>query len=128
MAEETLEEAVPHRQHATIAHYLGQSPPPGNLAIPVLSHGSMIVEYYAPRGTDRQRPHTRDELYVIATGTGTFLNGDTRHPFAPGDVLFVPAGVVHRFEDFADDFATWVIFYGPEGGEAAISVREGNAG
>jgi len=35
----------------------------------------------------------------------------------PGDLLFVPAGIVHRFEDFTDDFATWVMFYGPEGGE-----------
>jgi hypothetical protein len=35
----------------------------------------------------------------------------------PGELLFVPAGVVHRFEDFSDDFATWVMFYGPEGGE-----------
>jgi hypothetical protein len=25
---------------------------------------------------------------------------------------------VHRFEDFTDDLAVWVIFYGPEGGEA----------
>ena len=36
----------------------------------------------------------------------------------PGDLLFVPAGVVHRFEEFTDDLAVWVIFYGPEGGEA----------
>jgi mannose-6-phosphate isomerase-like protein (cupin superfamily) len=47
-----------------------------------------------------------------------FLNGNTRHAFGPGDLLFVPAGVVHRFEDFTDDLAVWVIFYGPEGGEA----------
>jgi hypothetical protein len=25
--------------------------------------------------------------------------------------------VPHRFEDFTHDFGTWVIFYGPEGGE-----------
>jgi hypothetical protein len=25
--------------------------------------------------------------------------------------------VPHRFENFTDDFGTWVIFYGPEGGE-----------
>lgn len=109
------------RRHATVAQLREQSPPPGNLAIPALGHGSMLVEYYAPRGVDRQQPHTRDELYIIATGTGTFLNGDVRHPFAPGDVIFVPAGVVHRFEAFSDDFATWVIFYGPEGGEAKLS-------
>jgi mannose-6-phosphate isomerase-like protein (cupin superfamily) len=54
---------------------------------------------------------------VVISGTGFFTNGDERHPFKPGDLMFVPAGVVHRFEDFSDDFATWVIFFGPEGGE-----------
>jgi uncharacterized protein YjlB len=32
-------------------------------------------------------------------------------------VLFVPAGTTHRFEDFSADFATWVVFWGPQGGE-----------
>ncbi len=39
--------------------------------------------------------------------------------FRPGDVLFVPAKVAHRFEDFSNGFATWVMFYGPSGGETA---------
>ena len=77
------------------------------------------MELYAPRGTDPQQPHTRDEAYVVARGTGTFWDGATRRPVAPGDFLFVAAGVPHRFEDFSDDFAVWVLFYGPEGGEAA---------
>ena len=106
------------RRHATPEEARTLPLPPGNLAAPILAHGSMIVEHYAPRGIDTQRPHTRDELYVVIAGTGSFVNGDDRHPFAPGDVIFVPAGVVHRFEDFSADFATWVIFYGPEGGEA----------
>jgi hypothetical protein len=33
-------------------------------------------------------------------------------------VLFVPASVEHRFEDFTDDLVVWVVFYGQEGGEA----------
>ncbi len=37
-----------------------------------------------------------------------------------GDFLFVPAGVEHRFENFTSDFATWVFFYGPVGGEANL--------
>jgi hypothetical protein len=37
----------------------------------------------------------------------------------PGTLLFVAAGRPHRFEDFTADFATWVLFYGPEGGEVA---------
>jgi len=32
-------------------------------------------------------------------------------------VIFVEAGVEHRFEDFTDDFETWVVFWGPQGGE-----------
>jgi mannose-6-phosphate isomerase-like protein (cupin superfamily) len=44
-----------------------------------------------------------------------------RETFGPGDFLFAPAGVEHRFEDFSKDFATWVLFYGPEGGEQAAS-------
>ncbi len=104
-------------RHATAAHFHGQTPPPGNLAIPALAHGSMIVEYYAPHEVDRQTPHTRDELYVVIAGSGTFQNGATHQPFGPGDVLFVAAGIDHRFTAFTADFATWVIFYGPEGGE-----------
>lgn len=84
----------------------------------VLEHGSMEVEIYAPRGTDPQTPHTRDEVYVVVSGNGTFVNGQDRHPFGPGDILFVPAGVEHRFEDFTDDLVVWVVFYGPEGGES----------
>jgi len=85
----------------------------------LFEHGSLQVEVYKPDGVDLQTPHTRDELYVVIAGTGDFINGDERHAFGPGDVLFVPAGVDHRFVDFTDDFSTWVFFYGPEGGEKA---------
>jgi mannose-6-phosphate isomerase-like protein (cupin superfamily) len=39
--------------------------------------------------------------------------------FGPGDFLLVPAGVPHRFRDFGESMMTWVMFYGPEGGEDA---------
>ena len=81
-------------------------------------HGSLEVEIYRPAGVDLQQPHTRDELYVVASGHGTFECGGKRQVFETGEVLFVPAGVEHRFIDFSDDFSTWVFFYGPEGGES----------
>ncbi|HUQ30814.1 MAG TPA: cupin domain-containing protein [Pyrinomonadaceae bacterium] len=84
----------------------------------VLEHGSLSVEIYAPRGTDPQQPHTRDEVYNIALGRGEFINGESRAPFTQEDFLFVPARVEHRFVDFTDDLTVWVIFYGLEGGEA----------
>ena len=93
------------------------APQKGQFFAKVMEHGSMSVEIYRPLKTDPQTPHRQDELYIIITGKGEFLNDGKRSSFAPGDVLFVPAGVEHRFENFSDDFATWVIFYGPDGGE-----------
>jgi mannose-6-phosphate isomerase-like protein (cupin superfamily) len=107
------------KERATVAEAMRLLPGPGGERFAkVLGHGSMEVEVYAPRGKDPQTPHTRDELYVVVSGSGEFVNGPERHPFGPGDVLFVPAGVVHRFEKFTDDLVVWVVFYGPEGGEA----------
>jgi mannose-6-phosphate isomerase-like protein (cupin superfamily) len=83
----------------------------------VFEHGSLQVKMYRPNGKDAQQPHSRDELYVVARGSGWFVNGPERHPFQSGDMLFVPAGVVHRFDEFSKDFCAWVVFYGPEDGE-----------
>jgi mannose-6-phosphate isomerase-like protein (cupin superfamily) len=82
-------------------------------------HESLSVELYAPRGIDPQTPHTRDEVYVVVDGAGFFVNGPERRRFGPGDLLFVLAGVEHRFEEFTDDLTVWVVFYGREGGESA---------
>ncbi len=83
----------------------------------VFRHGTLQVEIYAPRGTDPQQPHTRDEGYFVVQGSGTYVCAGVRERFEGGDFLFAPAGVAHRFEEFSDDLAVWVIFYGPEGGE-----------
>jgi len=106
--------------HCSLAEALSRGPPPaGNLAVPVFSRGSLEAELYAPHGRDPQRPHARDEVYVVARGTAVFFDGDGRHAVGPGSFLFVAAGRPHRFEDFSPDFAVWVVFYGPDGGEAA---------
>jgi mannose-6-phosphate isomerase-like protein (cupin superfamily) len=81
------------------------------------SHGTLSVEIFAPRGVDTQTPHTRDEVYFVARGRGEFVVDGERRAVETGDFLFVPALVEHRFENFSDDLALWVVFYGPEGGE-----------
>jgi mannose-6-phosphate isomerase-like protein (cupin superfamily) len=93
--------------------------PPGRLSAQVFTHGSLELRWYAPQGVDPQTPHGRDEVYIVASGSGWFRRGGERFPFTTGDALFVAAGVTHRFEDFTADFGTWVMFYGPEGGERA---------
>lgn len=75
--------------------------------------GDVTIELYRPEGRDRQTPHDRDEFYMIVSGTGTFRREDETVAFGPGDLLFVPAWMEHRFETFSDDFATWVVFFGP---------------
>lgn len=85
--------------------------------IKLFGHGTLEVEIYKPEKVDLQKPHSRDEVYVVSTGSGEFVCGNEQGPVAVGDVLFVPAGIKHRFVNFSDDFSTWVFFYGPEGGE-----------
>ena len=92
--------------------------PQGERSVALFEHGSLVVKLYAPRGSDPQTPHSRDEVYVVAEGSGEFVCSGARQTFAPHDVLFAAAGVEHRFENFTEDFAVWVFFYGPEGGEA----------
>ena len=93
--------------------------------VELFAHGSLSVEIYKPLGRDLQTPHTRDEVYVAVSGSGEFVNDGVRKPFEAGELLFVPAGAEHRFENFGDDFSTWVIFYGPEGGEKRTPLSSG---
>jgi mannose-6-phosphate isomerase-like protein (cupin superfamily) len=90
---------------------------PGRQSALLLERGTLEVRYYAPKGIDAQTPHDRDEAYVVISGSGDYRLGSRTVPFGPGDLLFAPAGAEHRFERFTDDFATWVLFYGPTGGE-----------
>ena len=110
---------------ASVADLLARLPgprtarwPDGERFIEAFAHGSLVVELYAPVGTDPQTPHDRDEVYFVVSGSGDFVVADGRSPFGAGDALFVAAGAVHRFENFSPDFAAWVVFYGPRGGEA----------
>lgn len=82
-----------------------------------LKRGNWILELYEPEHDDLQKPHRQDECYVVLEGSGMFAMGDERVPFQPGDMIFVPAGLPHRFEDFGEKVRAWVVFGGPEGGD-----------
>jgi oxalate decarboxylase/phosphoglucose isomerase-like protein (cupin superfamily) len=82
-----------------------------------LKHGTMKLGLYAQADEDRQQPHAQDELYVVISGAADFVKAGERVGCASHDVLFVEAGMVHRFENMSPDFSAWVIFWGPDGGE-----------
>jgi hypothetical protein len=109
---------VPGTAHVSLLEALSKGPPPaGNLAVPIFAHGSLEVEMYRPEGIDPQKPHDRDEVYLVARGTGVFVDSSVRRVVEAGSFVFVAAGERHWFEDFSSDFACWVFFYGPSGGE-----------
>jgi mannose-6-phosphate isomerase-like protein (cupin superfamily) len=89
----------------------------GKEFITLFKHGTLKIEIYKPDKIDNQLPHSKDEIYVIVSGTGYFIKGEEKKPIEPGEILFVPAFMEHHFENFSEDFVTWVMFYGPEGGE-----------
>lgn len=85
------------------------------LSVPDLSCGLYVL---APGEPDRQRPHTEDEVYVVLTGRARFTAGADTVGCGPGDVLFVPAGVPHRFHDIAEELRLVVVFGPAEGSRA----------
>lgn len=91
--------------------------PAGEHFTNVLRRGTVRLLLSFPLNPNRQAPHEQDEIYVVIRGRGVLFHDGQRDPFHPGDVMFVAAGVEHHFEDFTEDLAIWVVFYGPPGGE-----------
>nr|TFG55066.1 MAG: cupin domain-containing protein [Hyphomicrobiales bacterium] len=96
----------------SIAGALGTLTDSGESYKRLLEKADFDVGMYKPGEIDDQTPHIRDEIYIVASGTGTFFCAGERQEFGPGDVFYVAAGVEHRFETFSNDFATWVVFLG----------------
>lgn len=93
--------------------------PEGEPFTTALTHGTLKVELFAPKDEDRQQPHAQDELYIVHSGNSGFFRDGVRVQVGAGDAVFAPAGMPHHFEDFSDDFVTWVMFWGPDGGEGS---------
>lgn len=91
--------------------------PAGEHSASVLQRGSLNLKLSLPVTPNQQTPHEQDEIYVIMAGKGVLFHDGMRDRFEAGDVMFVAAGTEHHFEDFTEDLAVWVIFYGPTGGE-----------
>ena len=95
----------------------GIAGPAGEHSVSFLLRGTLNVKLSLPVPPNQQSPHEQDELYVVIRGRGVLLHDGERDPFESGDLMFVAAGTEHRFEDFTEDLAVWVVFYGPRGGE-----------
>ena len=83
--------------------------PAGWRSAELLRRGTLELRWFAPPAIgldhDPQKPHRRDEVYIIASGIGRFVRADESVTFGPGDALFVPAQTSHPFEEFSSDSA-----------------------
>ena len=67
--------------------------------------------YELPAGSDDpQRPHAQDEIYYAIAGRAQIRVGNEDAPVARGSVIFVEAGVPHRFHSITEDLTLLVAF------------------
>jgi mannose-6-phosphate isomerase-like protein (cupin superfamily) len=104
----TLEEALRRQEDAG-------GPWAELLRVPDLSVGLYVLGVGA---VDGQQPHTEDEVYVVLAGRSRFTAGTQTREVRPGDVIFVPAEVAHRFHDIDEELRIVVVFGPAEGSRA----------
>lgn len=64
---------------------------------------------------DPQTPHGEDEIYYVVSGSGRFIAGAEVREARPGDLLYVPRGLEHRFLEITSDL-TLLVFFAPAEG------------
>ncbi|MGW1196426.1 cupin domain-containing protein [Streptomyces sp. NPDC002536] len=81
-----------------------------------LRERNMSVGLYALNAgdADPQGPHTEDEVYVVVSGRAAITVGAETTEVARGSVVYVPAGVQHRFHHISEDLRVLVVFSPPE--------------
>ncbi|WP_031508708.1 cupin domain-containing protein [Streptomyces megasporus] len=63
---------------------------------------------------DPQQPHRQDEVYFVVSGRALITVGDETTQVARGSVVYVPAGVPHKFHHVSEDLRVLVVFSPPE--------------
>jgi mannose-6-phosphate isomerase-like protein (cupin superfamily) len=87
------------------------------LRVPAMSAGMYVLP---AGGTDPQQPHKEDEMYYVVRGRAKMsVDGPPQAKAGPtklarevgeGSLIFVPAGVEHRFHDIEEELVVLVFF------------------
>jgi mannose-6-phosphate isomerase-like protein (cupin superfamily) len=73
---------------------------------------SMTIVFWPAGGEDPQQPHTEDEVYYVASGRGQIRVAGENRAVQPGSIVYVAAGVEHRFHSIEEDLKV-VVFWSP---------------
>ncbi|MEU7422142.1 cupin domain-containing protein [Streptomyces sp. NPDC048362] len=63
---------------------------------------------------DPQNPHRQDEVYFVVSGRASITVGLETTEVSRGSVVYVPAGVTHKFHHISEDLRVLVVFSPPE--------------
>lgn len=77
------------------------------LRVPALSAGLYVLEVGA---IDPQQPHAEDELYYVVAGRARITVEHEWRAVRAGSLVFVAAGVPHRFHDIEERLQVLVAF------------------
>jgi mannose-6-phosphate isomerase-like protein (cupin superfamily) len=77
------------------------------LRVPAMSAG---VYSLSAGATDQQKPHKEDELYYVVRGRARMRAGSEDRDVVEGSVIFVAAGLEHRFYDIVEGLVVLVFF------------------
>jgi mannose-6-phosphate isomerase-like protein (cupin superfamily) len=77
------------------------------LRVPAMSAGVYVL---AAGAADPQKPHKQDELYYVVHGQARMVVAEQERIVKAGTLIFVPAGVTHRFFDIVEELEVLVFF------------------
>jgi mannose-6-phosphate isomerase-like protein (cupin superfamily) len=77
------------------------------LRIPAMSSGIYVL---GVGDDDPQTPHREDEVYYVVRGKARMQAGSEDQKVGEGSVIFVAAGVKHRFYDVTEELLVLVFF------------------
>ena len=73
---------------------------------------SVGLAVWPARSVDRQRPHAEDEVYYVISGRGRIRVAGEDRSVQPGSLVFVAAGVDHRFHEIEEELRV-LVFWSP---------------
>lgn len=73
---------------------------------------SVGLSVWPAASVDEQTPHAEDEVYYVVEGRGRIQVGEEDQAVQSGSLIFVAAGVEHRFHDIAEALHV-VVFWAP---------------
>jgi mannose-6-phosphate isomerase-like protein (cupin superfamily) len=111
-----MNDQPPTHERFETAALLAQQLVSGTPYVEFLRRASMSAGVYVLEAgaDDPQEPHAQDELYCVSEGRAVLEIGDRQLPVQPGSIVFVAAGVAHRFHSIAAKLSVLVVFAPPE--------------